>query len=224
MPKSLPFSSSVNRLPNGNIELTLTIPWAKMQQGYEQVIVETIKNTEMKGFRKGFAPRKLVEERLDRNQTFSHALQHLLPPAYQAAVDKHGLKPVVYPHIRIAKGNEGEDWVLTAVLCEAPIVRLGKLTADLDQLLKNSEVLLADLIVEQEADHRLGQLAENLTQLGVSVDKYLTSKKLTSPQLRAKLASEARRDLSMEFILHRVQVEHKLPDRQKTLDFLQDLE
>ena len=91
-----------------------------MQQGYERVIAETIKNTEIKGFRKGHAPRKLVEAKLDRNQTFSHALQHLLPKEYQAAVNELGLKPVVYPQIKIEKGKESEDWVFIATLCEAP--------------------------------------------------------------------------------------------------------
>lgn len=194
-----------------------------MQKAYEQVIDETVKQTEIKGFRKGFAPRKLVEAKLDRNQTFSHALQHLLPKKYQEAVDEQKLKPVVYPHIRIAKGQEGKDWVFIAVLGEAPSVRLGKLTKDFDQLLKNSQVQLADVIVEQEADHRLGQLAENLTSLGLTVDKYLTSKKLTSQELRAKLADEARRDLSIEFMLQQVQVEQKLADRKATLAFLQGL-
>jgi len=218
--KSSPLSSLVNRLPNGNIELTITLPWAQVQKAYEEVVDETVKETEIKGFRKGHAPRKLVEEKLDRQQTFSHALQHLLPKKYQVAVDEQKLKPVVYPQIKIEKGKEGEDWVFTATLCEAPVIRVGKLTKDLDQLLKNSQVLLADLLVEQEANHRLAILAENLTRLGLTVDKYLDSKKLTSSDLKAKLASEARRDLSVEFILQQIQVEQKLANRQVTLDFL----
>ncbi len=212
-------ASQINRLDNGNIELTLTLPWAKVQLGYEEVVTETVKETEIKGFRKGHAPRKLVEERLDRNQTFSHSLQHILPKEYQAAVEEHSLKPVVYPNIGIKSGKEGEDWVFVATVCEAPTVKLGKL-AKLEDLVKSSEVKLADLLVSHEADHRLSALADNLTHLGLTVERYLGTKKMTLEELKAKLASEARHDLQVEFILQQVQVENKLKDRQATLDFL----
>lgn len=166
MPKSPPPSSSVNRLPSGNIELTIAVPRSRVQSAYEEVIDETVKAAEIKGFRKGHAPRNIVEARLDRNQTFSHALQHLLPKAYQAAVDQHHLKPVVYPQIRIEKGKEGEDWVFVATVCEIPTV-----------------------------DQRLVALAENLSSLGLTVDKYLAAKKLTRESLRAKLASQVKQDI-----------------------------
>ena len=221
-------AGQIQRLDNGNIELTLTMPWAKVQAGYEEVITETIANTEIKGFRKGHAPRKLVEERLDRNQTFSHALQHLLPKEYQAAVEEHQLKPVVYPNISIKSGKEGEDWVFVATLCEAPVIKLGAIVHQKDQkldevvekLVKSSEIKLADLLVSHEADHRLSALADNLTRLGLTVDRYLSTKKMTLEELKAKLASEAQHDLQVEFILQQVQIEQKLKDRQNTLDFL----
>jgi len=66
-------------------------------------------------------------------------------------------------------------------------------------------------------------LAENLTRLGLTVDKYLTSKKMTATDLKAKLAEEARRDLNTEFILQQVQVDQKLADRPATLAYLQSL-
>lgn len=221
-------NQDIKRLDNGNITLTLTLPWKEVQKAYEEVIDETVKASEIKGFRKGKAPRKLVEDKLDRNETFSHALQHLLPKKYQEAVDQAGLKPVVYPKIQIKKGKEGEDWEFMATLCEAPSVKLGaivhkkdqKLEDVIDKLVASSEVKLADLLVEAEADHRLTQLADNLTRLGLDVNKYLQTKKMTAEDLRAKLASEARRDLNTEFVLQQVQVENKLADRQKTLDFL----
>ncbi len=221
-------ASQIKRLDNGNIELTITLPWAEVLKAYEEVVDETVKETEIKGFRKGHAPRRLVEEKLDRNQTFSHALQHLLPQKYQAAVDEQKLKPIVYPRIRIDQGKEGDTWVFTATVCETPAVKLGtiqrkkdqKLEEVMDDLVQNSEVKLPDLLVEHEADNRLAILAENLTRLGLTVDKYLESKKLTAEGLKAKLASEARRDLSVEFILQQIQAEQKLENRQKTLDFL----
>ncbi len=110
-----------------------------------------------------------------------------------------------------------------ATTCEAPQVKLGPLTKDIEQLIKSSQVQIANLLVESEANHRLSGLAENLNQLGLSIDKYLTTKKITIDQLKAETAQAARHDLSLEFILQKVQVDHKLADRQKTLDFLANL-
>lgn len=188
MPKSLPPLSSVNRLTNGNIELTIKVPWVDIHQVYTQVVDEAVKNAEIKGFRKGHAPRLLVKAKLDRNQIFSSALQRLLPQVYQRAVDEHGLKPVVYPQIRIDQGKEGEDWVFTASLCEAPVVKSG-------------QVKVPDLLVEVETNRRLAELAENLTRLGLTVDKYLSTKKLTLADLKAKFATEARQDLTKHAIM-----------------------
>ncbi|MDO8488344.1 MAG: trigger factor family protein [bacterium] len=218
----------LERLDNGNIVLTIDLPWIEVLAAYEDVVNEQVAQAEIKGFRKGMAPRKLVEEKLDRNQTMSHAMEHLLPKKYQAAIDAHGLKPVIYPRIHIPKGNEGEDWQFVATLCEAPVVKLGpivhlkdqKLADIVEKLVKSSEIKLADMLIEAESDHRLAALADNLTKLGLTVDKYLQTKKLTTEELRARLAAEARRDLEVEFVLQQIQVEHKLADRQKTLDFL----
>ena len=77
--------------------------------------------------------------------------------------------------------------------------------------------------MEEEANHRLARLVENLTQLGTSVDQYLSTKKLTAAELKAQLASQTRADLTTEFILLEVQTTQKLADRTKTLEFLKSL-
>lgn len=223
MTKSSPLSSLVNRPPNGNIELTLTIPWGEIQKAYESAVLEAVTETELPGFRKGKAPRKLVEAKLDKTHTLNHALQHLLPKAYTHAADKHTLKPILYPQIKIVSGKEGEDWVFLATTCEAPKIKLGPLNKDLEQLVKTSQVHMADLLIEEEANHRLASLAENITRLGMTIDTYLKTKKLTAESLKSQLAQDARRDLTIEFILQEVQRTQKLEDRPQTLDYLQKL-
>lgn len=226
-------SSVLSRLENGTIELTLTVLWPDLQKAYEEAVTEAVEAAEIKGFRKGKAPRNLVEEKLNRNDTLSHAIQHLLPKVYAEAVKEHALKPILYPQIKIEKGTEGEDWVFKATTCEAPVAKLPnyktmftkdqKLDQKLDLLLKDTQVVIPDLLVQEEANHRLSSLVENLTQLGMTTDQYLASKKLTVEQLRAQIAQEAKTSLNLEFALMEIQKQEKLADRQKTLDFLTSL-
>ena len=223
MTKSSPLPSSVNKLPDGTLEITFTLPWVDVHRAYDQAVTDAVAEAVVPGFRKGKAPRDLVEPKLDKNHTLTHALQHLLPKTYAQAIEKHQLKPVLYPSLKVQKGQEGQDWTFIATTCEAPQVKLGPLTKDIAQLVKSSQVQIADLLVESEANHRLSGLAENLNQLGLSIDKYLATKKITAEQLKAETARAARHDLTVEFILQKIQVDHKLADRQKTLDFLANL-
>ncbi|TSC84543.1 MAG: trigger factor [Microgenomates group bacterium Gr01-1014_16] len=224
MIKSSPQLSSLNKLPNGTIELSLTVRWSDIQKGYEKEVTEAIANAELPGFRKGKAPRNLVEAKLDKSHLYSHAVQHLLPEAYAAAVKTHNLKPVLYPQIKILKGQENQDWEFQAITCEAPSVILPeKLSSDLNTLRQKSQVKIPDLLVEEEANHRLASLAENITKLGLTSKQYLASKKLTPESLKAQISQNSRTDLETEFTLLHLQSVQKLPDRKSTLDFLQKL-
>lgn len=219
---SLP-PSSLNRLINGNLELTLSLSWDRVQKAYNAAVTEAVADAELPGFRKGKAPRSLVEPKLDRQNTLNHALGSLIPKEYAAAVKKHSLKPILNPQIRIISGKEGEDWAFSAITCEAPTVTLPKKLLPLDKLVPASHVLIPDLLVEEEANHRVNALVENLTQLGTTVDNYLSSKKLTATELKAQLADQARSALTAEFVLLEVQITQKLANRDKTLEFLKNL-
>lgn len=232
--KIIRMASDLKRQDNGTIDITLTLPWADVSVAYEKAVEESVKNAEIKGFRKGHAPRNLVEPQLDKNQVMSHAIQHILPETYAAAVKEHNLKPILYPQIKVIKGQEGEDWVFMATTCETPDVKLPedykklfskdqKLAERVDILVKNTKVALPDMLIEEEANHRLGSLVENLTQLGMNTDQYLASKKLTAQTLKAQVAQEAKNALTTEFTLLAIQRDEKLDDRQKTLDFLGSL-
>ena len=71
-----------------------------MHAAYESVVKEAVAGAELPGFRKGKAPRNLVEPKLDRNQTLNHTLSHLIPKEYAAAVKEHSLKPLLNPKLK----------------------------------------------------------------------------------------------------------------------------
>src|SRR3989344_7072322 len=117
-------ASQVHRLDTGTIEITLSFPWPEVQKAKELAIADTVKVAKITGFRPGRAPRSLVEPNLDQSKLYSQAVQKLVPPAYQAALKEHNLKPIVYPSIRITQGEPNTDWTFIATTCEAPSVVL----------------------------------------------------------------------------------------------------
>ena len=117
--------NTFKRTEDGAIELTLTIPWNEIQKTYDVVVEETVANAEIAGFRKGKAPRDMVEKQIDKTKTYEETIKRLIPKAYTDAVTEHKLAPIMMPQIDLKSAEEGKDWVAIARTCEKPDVELG---------------------------------------------------------------------------------------------------
>lgn len=117
--------STISRLNDGTIELTITVPWTEVKHQYEHVIEETVKNAQVSGFRKGKAPRTVVEEKLDKTKIYEDVLKELIPTVYGKAITEHKVKPIVTPKIELKEATENKDWLIRALTCEKPEVALG---------------------------------------------------------------------------------------------------
>lgn len=117
--------SEISRKPDGTIELTVTVPWATVQTSLDGVIDEIVKKTELPGFRKGKAPRKAVEEKIDRNEAYEDVLKKLLPELYNNAITEHKLRPIINPKIELIEAKEGSDWKVKMFTTERPKLTIG---------------------------------------------------------------------------------------------------
>ncbi|MBU1472627.1 hypothetical protein KKB64_02460 [Patescibacteria group bacterium] len=117
--------STLKRLEDGTIEITITIPRADVTKAYAAGLSELTKQTEINGFRKGKAPEAMVEKRLGKNKIFEEALNSLLPASYSEAVATLKLHPIVSPSVELKEAQEGKDWVVVAKTCERPTITLG---------------------------------------------------------------------------------------------------
>lgn len=115
-------------LPKKTFELEFTIPWTQVKKTYNKVLDEAVKQAEIKGFRKGKAPKDLVEKSLDKQKIYQEVLKHVLPSTYEAAVKQHNLRPLMSPKITPVSAQENKDWQFKAASCEAPEVKLGDYT------------------------------------------------------------------------------------------------
>jgi trigger factor len=79
--------STMQRLPDGSIELLITIPWAEVEAQYEKTVEHMVEHAEVDGFRKGKAPRNVVEAKLDKTKVYEEALKDIIPNSYGKAVE-----------------------------------------------------------------------------------------------------------------------------------------
>ncbi len=118
-------NSKILKLPDGTIELTLTIPWETIQKTYDEVVEESIKNLELSGFRKGKAPREMALKHIDTSKVYEEVIRLIIPKAYSDVVTKEGIRPIVTPKIELKQAKEKTDWIVRALTCERPKVTLG---------------------------------------------------------------------------------------------------
>ena len=119
------FDKKTSELVGKNLEFDVVVSQEAIKKGYEQALSEIAEHAEIQGFRKGKAPRAVVEERVGKTKIYEEALNHVMPHAYADAVQKNGLKPVVSPQFQPKSMEEGKDWVFTAITAEMPKIELG---------------------------------------------------------------------------------------------------
>ena len=126
--------SVVKLLPKQTAEIEITIPWSEIKDSFEKVFAEVSKDVEVPGFRKGKAPKNLLEKNINRSKIYEEVVRQVIPKAYQEAVTTNNLKPVTAPKIEVVKAKENEDWVVKATLALKPKIDLKNYKEKISQL------------------------------------------------------------------------------------------
>src|SRR3989344_8303991 len=236
-------SSTIKREQDGTIVLTINIPSDMVKKTQAAVMESVVKNANMPGFRKGKAPKKLVEESVNPQKLSEETLKELLPQGCMEAVKTHSLRPVMNPKIHVEKLEEGRDWVFTATTAEMPQVTLKDykkaikdVTAkskiiipgneqkepSMDEIMKvfleQVEITLPKILVDQEADRLLAQTLDEIKRLGLTLDQYLASTGKSPEQLRGEYETKAQNDMKFEFALQKVSEIEKITVGEKEID------
>jgi len=159
--------STLNRLPNGNIELTITIPWKKVKIAYDKTLEKFVKQTEIKGFRKGKAPKKLIEEKVGRETLYEETLKELIPQAYLEAVQEHKIQPIINPQLKLTSAAWEKDWQIIATTCELPEVKLGDYKGEIKKALAVEKIWIPGKDKKEKkptTEDKLGKIFKTLLE------------------------------------------------------------
>jgi trigger factor len=101
--------------------LTIEMESAEVEQSLEKSYGRLVKKTEIPGFRKGKAPREVLERHVGKASLLEDALDYLLPRACADAIEEHKIKAIANPTIKVTKT---EPVVFEAVVPLPPVVKL----------------------------------------------------------------------------------------------------
>ncbi len=86
---------------NSTYELVIEVGAAEFQAAIDKVYNRQKKSINVPGFRKGKAPRKMVEKMYGAEIFFEDAISLAYPDAYEAALKEAGVDPVAYPQLEV---------------------------------------------------------------------------------------------------------------------------
>jgi trigger factor len=110
------------KVENSQAFLTVEMEPAEMEAGLQDAYRRLAQKANIPGFRKGKAPRVVVERQLGKSRLLEEALDHMLPQAYQQALKEQDIDPYAQPELEIATT---EPLVFKAVVPLKPTVELG---------------------------------------------------------------------------------------------------
>jgi FKBP-type peptidyl-prolyl cis-trans isomerase (trigger factor) len=88
----------------------------------------------------------------------------------------------------------------------------------LDVLLEKSEVEIADILIEEEANRMLTQLLQQIKSIGLSVEDYLKAQQTDVEKLQEGYKKSAENNLKAEFILSKLVQDEKIEIEEKEID------
>jgi trigger factor len=111
-----------DKIEDSQAFLTVEMEPAEVEESLEEAYRRLVKKTNVPGFRKGKAPRVMLERHIGRESLFEDALNTLIPRAYEDALKEQEIEAFARADIEI---TQTEPLIFKATVPLPPIVKLG---------------------------------------------------------------------------------------------------
>ena len=119
-------NAKVEKLENSQVKLEVTIEADKFEEGMQKAFFRNAKHFNVPGFRKGKAPRNIVERYYGESVLYEEAFNIVVPEVYDEVIKENNIEAVSNPDIDITQIGKGKDLIFTAIVTVKPEVKLGK--------------------------------------------------------------------------------------------------
>ena len=111
-----------DKVENAQAFLTVEMEPAEMEASIEDSYKRLSMKANIPGFRKGKAPRAVLENYIGRESILEEAIKQMVPQAYEQALQEQEIEPFAQPEVEI---TQSEPVIFKAVVPLAPTVELG---------------------------------------------------------------------------------------------------
>ena len=119
-------SLQVEKMEKNMAKLTIEVSAEELDKAMQNAYLKARGKISIPGFRKGKAPRKMIEQMYGKGIFLEDAANALIPEHYSKALEECDLEIVSQPEIDVTQAEPGKAFIFTAEVAVKPEVTLGE--------------------------------------------------------------------------------------------------
>lgn len=176
-------SVQVEKLEKNMAKLTIEVSSEEFENAIAKAYKKNKNKISMPGFRKGKAPRAMIENMYGKGIFYEDAANSIIPDAYADAAKESELEIVAQPEIDVTQIESGKPFIFTATVALKPEVTLGEykgIEVEKKEVEVTDEEVEAEINKVRESNARMLDIDDRATQDGDTVlidfDGYVDGK------------------------------------------------
>ena len=176
-------SVQVEKLEKNMAKLTIEVSSEEFENAIAKAYKKNKNKISMPGFRKGKAPRAMIEKMYGKGIFYEDAANSIIPDAYADAAKESELEIVAPPEIDVTQIESGKPFIFTATVALKPEVTLGEykgIEVEKKEVEVTDEEVEAEINKVRESNARMLDIDDRATQDGDTVlidfDGYVDGK------------------------------------------------
>ena len=176
-------SVQVEKLEKNMAKLTIEVSSEEFENAIAKAYKKNKNKISMPGFRKGKAPRAMIEKMYGKGIFYHDAANSIIPDAYADAAKESELEIVAQPEIDVTQIESGKPFIFTATVALKPEVTLGEykgIEVEKKEVEVTDEEVEAEINKVRESNARMLDIDDRATQDGDTVlidfDGYVDGK------------------------------------------------
>ncbi|MGI6094535.1 MAG: trigger factor [Lachnospiraceae bacterium] len=172
-------SLQVEKLEKSMAKLTIEVSAEEFEKAMESAYHKNKGKMNIPGFRKGKAPRAMLEKMYGASIFYDDAANAVIPEAYEKAAEESGLEIVSRPEIDVVQIEKGKSFIFTAEVALKPEVTLGQykgIEVPKMEVEVTEEEIAAELKKEQDNNSRMivvdDRAVQDKDQITLDFDGY----------------------------------------------------
>ena len=166
-------SYTYEKVSSNKAKLTFTVPAEQFDEALQKAFLKLRGRINVPGFRRGKAPRKMIETLYGESVFYDEALEAIFPDVYRDAVKELDLHPVDQPQVDVDEVGAGKDLKFHLEVFVRPDVTLGEyknLAVEAAQRTVTDEMIDARIAQDQEKVSRTVDVEDRPVQDGDTVN------------------------------------------------------
>lgn len=118
-------SSTFEKLTSNKVKLNFVVSAEDFDKALATAYSKNVKRFNIPGFRRGKAPRHVIEMHYGPSVFFEDAFDEIFPVVYSEAIKEHSVEPVDRPELDVTQIEKGKDLIFSVEVFVRPDVVLG---------------------------------------------------------------------------------------------------